>query len=728
METINIGSGNLSGDGETLRSAFTKINENFAEVTETIELINQEPNLPETETPGFLYINEQGELSWENIEPGQGGSSTEVSHLALTGTPFAYEDFLEESVSFTKEDYGDQIDYIDEGIAITRGTRRPIYNPLVEDQFDRLPIGDGDGFSSPKGTRWNSDGWDDLTNLDQRDYTTFYDAVGGDLGNNVMNNVYIMHDIDSDLYFKFEFTVWGNGGQGAPLSYTRTQVNPETGEDIGEPVNFVKEGHSDTVDEISDTVTLVRASNQGIYNALLEDEWDDFESDGDPWGMSPKGTLWNSQGWSNLREVKDRVYVPFYLVIGISNLRNIPGRELVMWDMVNDKFYAVKFTSWTDDADGGGFSYTRRLINTSQYFTRQDYGDEVDTINDNVALTRGNGSGGIYNILAEDSWSNSTSPAGTLWNRDGWDDLSNIETRNYVNFRAALDNEIGNKVLNSELIMYLPDTDEYYAVKFSQWTQGGNGGGFSYEKYLLNTNSLKDGITFPDNSKITSGKRNPVISQAFGDWKITEYNGSTIVTSTPRRDVFYNTVASNSGTDSSNLNTAWDVNFIELYNNPESVDADIDSFHVSFDDGDTWIPIRLSGYSTGNHIFFWMDDDTATWEVGQLLKFRYHTGGMPIEWYNAPVPDFRGAIIEYHALDTNGGTIIGQMMMVSDSGYGTFYHNEVISGSGNLEDVELWYRYLWEERKLYFRDDDGRERTLRIHWTSRVFSTREYYD
>jgi hypothetical protein len=41
---------------------------------------------------------------------------------------------------------------------------------------------------------------------------------------------------------------------------------------------------------------------------------------------------------------------------------------------------------------------------------------------------------------------------------------------------------IGNVILGKELIMHDTVNDEYHKVKFTQWTQGGNGGGFSYER------------------------------------------------------------------------------------------------------------------------------------------------------------------------------------------------------------------------------------------------------
>lgn len=94
--------------------------------------------------------------------------------------------------------------------------------------------------SSPKNTEWNSDGWGVLTNVSSRSYTTFYLAAGGNLGNNVLTKNFIMHDTVNNKYYKIDFTVWGNTGIGAPVTYTRQQIDGTTGDDIGSLVTFTK--------------------------------------------------------------------------------------------------------------------------------------------------------------------------------------------------------------------------------------------------------------------------------------------------------------------------------------------------------------------------------------------------------------------------------------------------------------------------------------------------------
>jgi hypothetical protein len=58
--------------------------------------------------------------------------------------------------------------------------------------------------------------------------------------------------------------------------------------------------------------------------------------------------------------------------------KHIVGKELVMLDEQNDKYYAIKFTRWQQSTEGTsypGFSYTRRLIDTSKVTSGLKFND-----------------------------------------------------------------------------------------------------------------------------------------------------------------------------------------------------------------------------------------------------------------------------------------------------------------------------------------------------------------
>lgn len=138
-------------------------------------------------------------------------------------------------------------------------------------------------------------------------------------------------------------------------------------------------------------------------------------------------TLGDTQyfSWNNLTidNLTGRTYDTFYDSLygdGGENIGNvILGKELIMHDTVNDQYHIVKFTQWTQGNRGGGFSYERTLVWPTEgptvYFTKTNYGEEVDVIySGSVEITRGN-NGSIYNIAVEGG-SNSSSPANTEWN------------------------------------------------------------------------------------------------------------------------------------------------------------------------------------------------------------------------------------------------------------------------------------------------------------------------
>ena len=117
-------------------------------------------------------------------------------------------------------------------------------------------------------------------------------------------------------------------------------------------------------------------------------------------------------------------------------------------------------------------------------FTNPNYGNSFETISSLIGITRASAQS-IYNPYLEHNYTEVLSPAGTLWNLDGWFDISNVKTRNYSTFYSCLNGNIGNNVIGAELIMWDVINNTYWKIKFNSWTQGGGGGGFSYDKELI---------------------------------------------------------------------------------------------------------------------------------------------------------------------------------------------------------------------------------------------------
>lgn len=138
---------------------------------------------------------------------------------------------VDNSVRFEKVDYGTEQDVISAGVILTRGVQHGLYNAVNESSYLN---------TSPENTGWNSNysyltktegdtelsgwGWSDLSNITRRRYTTFSEALGGAVGDNILSTELVMLDKTTGFYWKFEFHSWTKGGSGGGFSYTRTRI------------------------------------------------------------------------------------------------------------------------------------------------------------------------------------------------------------------------------------------------------------------------------------------------------------------------------------------------------------------------------------------------------------------------------------------------------------------------------------------------------------------------
>jgi len=674
---------------------------------------------------------------------GGGADNPVKTYIELTNQAAPLDIWAGDWIEFTHTDNGNEVDQIDEGLSITRGENQGIYNPELEEGWDNTN-GDPDGRVSPKGTVWNSEGWADLTNLDQRTYQTFYDSVGGNFGNNVLSPQFIMKDVANNAYYKVDFTVWGNNNNGAPVTYTRQQVNPVDGTDIGDPIEFVKPGYADPFIVfyiVSPQVHISRGNNQSIFNTVSETGYNN-NSPGDGDGEnSPAGTLWNLDGWRDLTDVKQRTYVPLLEAFDWGLGVKIVNSELVMYDTANNKYHAIKFTQWTGQGNGGGFAYRRRLINADVIFVHTENGNEVDDIAEGIGITR-DSQYGIYNPYDEGSWDDAVSPGGTEWNFDGTHDLSDVESRHYTTFFAAQGYwGIGNKIEGKEAVMRLIGTNTYFTIKFLHW-QAGGGGAFSYIRTPIDLTKVDEGIRFADGTVQKTSASDPTKFRGPLGRRIEKYYGYKQVNITQATSYTLDTTMRGNYTDSDYVQ----FNVLDLETQQQFSNGSIRNVAVSFDNGTTWITLdRYAGsgnWPPGNYYVAFNTADyaqIATYTDGQSAKVKYWRGGEPQLWFDPEKSpggdgDFRGAIIEYHAYSRDEGTIVGQIMLARDSGDYHITHSEVNSGGSGLPQVNLWRTYQSEtdynsgEGKLYAWRINGSDDTIKIQWQATMFYGSEFWD
>ena len=145
---------------------------------------------------------------------------------------FAYDRWeIFPAVEFTKNNYDNSaVDIISDGVHLTRANNEALYNKVTESYFEV--------YAAPRNTRWNSSytdsragyyGFNDLSNLESRVYTDFVSALDYNVGVHILNTDLIMHDLTTDLYYKFTFSFWQGGNNGGGFTYTRTVIPQSCG-------------------------------------------------------------------------------------------------------------------------------------------------------------------------------------------------------------------------------------------------------------------------------------------------------------------------------------------------------------------------------------------------------------------------------------------------------------------------------------------------------------------
>jgi hypothetical protein len=531
---------------------------------------------------------------------------------------------------------------------------------------------------------------------------------------------------NDDSHIEFEVATVSSGGlltvTDAAFTGEAAANTPDTYSNLGMQLR------ASPGDSIGPGLTLVRSYHRALFNIEAETQYDTNND------TSPLGTEWNSEGWGDLTGFNTRTYTTFYEALNRAVGNNIIGAELIMHDTINDQYYKFSFSNWGGN-NGGSYAYTRTLIERDpNYFKKENYAtaNNVDVIEDDstlqIGITRGNNNG-IYNPFTEEGWDEDVSPDGTEWNTDGWDDLSDVETRTYTNFYAAYNGGLGNRVPGSKAVMYVPSIDKYYAIQWLSWTQNNAGGGFSYLRYEIDLTKLNEGVKFPDGTVLKTAQGiGRVKLTATGDRRIEEASGykSVSVTSRNRTEITGATYTSVNAYELRVKKTTEINAFISPYHNTGTVAV----WYISFDNV-TFREAYINSDSGDNWMFYYVNANDPTLQVEDApFYIRRDIGGEPVVWWDEDdLPggsgNFRGAVIDYHAY-TGDATIIGTIHIVDDNDEEHITHTEVASGSDDSENDDLWL--VQNEGTISYRRLDGDSATLRIQWTAKVFYGSEYYD
>jgi hypothetical protein len=131
---------------------------------------------------------------------------------------------------------------------------------------------------------------------------------------------------------------WAGGGDDEPIFFEK-----EDYADVSDPANW---------DQITESVAITRADNQGLFNPYSESSYNELGEYG------PAGTLWAPMSTEEATMLDTNVYTSWHAAMN-NNPQSFIDETVSLWCLEEDKYYDIVMASWTNGNNGGGFSYWR---------------------------------------------------------------------------------------------------------------------------------------------------------------------------------------------------------------------------------------------------------------------------------------------------------------------------------------------------------------------------------
>lgn len=348
-------------------------------------------------------------------------------------------------MAFTKADYADSSleenqDRITSETWLTRNDSEGIFNAYLESSFDR------DTYTSPLNTEW---AYGTIADYDILSYQSWNSWHGGNPPSSVGRDA-VLHLISEDIYMDIKFTSWTENGNGGGFSYERS-MDVDSG-----PVKIY----------LSRPI-IYDGAPAGTLAATLS------TADGD---ISATHTYSFAAGGldnSSFYISGDSLFTNFTADMDIQSSYSINLRSTNdSSSLFCEKSFVMEIVVEPEIWDGARI-----------HFTKADYADctlseNQDRITENNWITRNN-SNGIFNAATE-SYFVSASPANTEWAYGNTSNYFALSFRNWVDWH----NWNPPSTVGRDAVLHLISEDIYIDIKFTSWTEGGDGGGFSYERAL----------------------------------------------------------------------------------------------------------------------------------------------------------------------------------------------------------------------------------------------------
>jgi surface protein len=275
-------------------------------------------------------------------------------------------------ITFTKPNYGTQVDVVSQYLTLKRGNNQGLFNTNEGATYANT-IGGG------------------LNHLWMMEPLYYYPHIEGtvNLGQNPneidLNSVHILFSQNGFESYLVGLGGFMNGNNGF------TQIVDENGNTT---VTIDSTPWQDTLINLPSlnindlTITLKYSDGETWYNYEggtigLTISQNQFGNDTTDPSSGNYRTYWKTNLWNtfnpsdiDIPTLINGVYdganvntssspmVPWMYVHDSSPLSMV-GKEMIMLDTQDSKFYKIKFTQWTSGNQGGGLSYTRQLIRTT---------------------------------------------------------------------------------------------------------------------------------------------------------------------------------------------------------------------------------------------------------------------------------------------------------------------------------------------------------------------------
>ncbi|MHC4470518.1 MAG: hypothetical protein ACYTDY_11885 [Planctomycetota bacterium] len=359
-------------------------------------------------------------------------------------------------------------DRITDNVWLTRADERGLMNFVNETRFPP-PTWRSD---APAGTEWAYGSAADWQTLEFRTWRDWARLDGADVPDTVDQDA-VLHLLVEDVYLDIKFTSWTSSDNGGGFSWERA-TEGVAGEKVwtGPVTTFTKADDADWTDpanqdKITDDVIITRGDKRGIFNIAKEPSY--FPS-------PPYGTAWADGSAADWQSLQFQSWYDWHDQSPRSKL----DVDAVVHLMEDDVYIDIKFTSWTSDRDGGGFTLERATEGTpgeqvwtgaTTTFTKADYADwndpaNQDRITENVWITRRNRRG-IYNAAKETSYLPGE-PSGTRWAFGRAADWKSLDFDSWMEWHGKDPRD----AMGRHAVLHLVEDDIYLDIRILGWTRG----------------------------------------------------------------------------------------------------------------------------------------------------------------------------------------------------------------------------------------------------------------